>query len=115
MLCELCNSEMYQGKLGEKLWICTNSDCERSDPLWLNSKEKEIKCRIEAINQKISDLSSFNGGSIRMYASRWVGEGSFDVRFDSGEEVQCHIIDGIVNPDNDKITSEMQNRFFKLI
>ena len=32
--CEICNSEMYEGGLGEAWWICSNKECSRSNPSW---------------------------------------------------------------------------------
>jgi hypothetical protein len=115
MICEICNSEMRQGNVGEKTWVCTNVDCERSSPVWMSQEEKELQSKIETINQQISEVSLFPGGTIKMNTVRWTGEGTFDIKFDSSEEIQIHVIEGLVTPEDERITSEIKEQLTKLI
>lgn len=108
----MCGTSMKEGNYGEARWICTNHQCEKNDPNWpmniLNQKLKPIYDEIDSVSQ-------FSSGSIEMFMARWVGNGSFSVKFNDGKEIECHVKGENVYPDLPEITSEIKSRLFHLI
>lgn len=56
--CELCGQEMHEGELGGKAWVCSNKQCERSDPMWLSDSEKRIRKLLAENDEKIKALTT---------------------------------------------------------
>ena len=91
MSCELCGQVMHEGKLGEKAWVCSNKECERSDPMWLSDSEKQMSKLLIENDEKIKALSTMNVAGMRceieFHKVRFIEEGSGTLLFENGERV----------------------------
>jgi len=110
--CDICGASMREGDYGEARWICSNDHCEKYDPNW---PIKRLNQKLKPINDEIDEMSFFSSGSIEMYMVRWVGDGSFNVKFNDGKELECHVKDELVYPDLPEITAEIKSKLFHLI
>lgn len=80
--CDLCNFPVREGDYGEPLWICTNSDCERSQLDWpiipYRKKLDPLYQRLEELSYtKLSDGTNL---TISLHEGRYIGDGSGDIQ-----------------------------------
>jgi len=101
-VCDLCSSQMREGDYGEARWICTKQACEKHDPSW---PQIRLNHKLKPLNDEIDRVSFFTNGTIEMYTARWVGDGSFEVKFNDGKKVECYIDNNKVFPDLPEITT----------
>ncbi|MGP3788459.1 hypothetical protein [Paenibacillus sp. 1A_MP2] len=110
--CDLCGSSMREGQYGEARWICMNEECEKFDPSW---PVKRLEKVLKPLNDAIAEASICTNGSIEMYTARWVGDGSFTVRFDNGSELDCYLDGDKVFPDVPEINNEIREKMVHII
>lgn len=87
-MCELCNSPVLEGELGESKYVCTNRDCERSNPYWA---KENMRNKLQPYYNAIKQLSKFTGGTIEFYEARWRGDGSAEITLANGTNFICHV------------------------
>ncbi|MDN8593167.1 hypothetical protein Q0V21_31040 [Paenibacillus sp. 11B] len=109
-LCDLCGSSMREGQYGEARWICTNEECDKFDP---TGPVKRLV--LKPLNDAITEASICTNGTIEMYTARWMGDGSFTVRFDNGSEIDCYLDGDKVFPDVPEINKEIREKMVHLI
>ncbi|KGP77692.1 MULTISPECIES: hypothetical protein [Paenibacillus] len=110
--CDLCGSSMREGQYGEARWICTNEECDKFDSSW---PVKQLEKVLKPLNDEIATVSLFTNGTIEMYTARWVGDGSFTVRFEDGSEIDCYLDGDKIFPDVPEINKEIRDKMLLLI
>ena len=98
--CEICNSEMYEGELGEAWWICSNKECSRSDPNWPTEElMKKTQPKYDEIQNKINNLKALIiekiSAEVEIHTARWIADGSGCLKMHD-RKIEFYFKEGIV-------------------